>query len=317
MKVSVIIPTYNRPVYLEKCIESLLKQKRAPEEIILVVRSDDMPTYKMLEKYHARPSVSSLIKLIKVIKAGIVYAENQGLKAAAGDIVCFIDDDALASDNWIFDIVRHYEHDPLIGGVGGPAVTVINDNPVIEYTDIFSMMTWFGKRITNTTKIPRAVQEVDLLRGTNMSFRRGLLTGFDEHLLPYWRRFEDDVCLLIKEKGYKLICDPALIVCHSETATCAGAGRDNTPETITGLHHNSIYVKLKHLKGIRKIAAVLYEFVWGDVTSPGFFQIIGYDIKHPAWSSFSRLAYAMIGKVKGIITYLYATFLRKLHTLKV
>ena len=311
MRVSVIISTYNRPAYLEKCIGSLLKQRRMPEEIIAVVRPDDMATYEMLERYKRGTAPAPPIKLIKASEPGIVYAENCGLREAHGDIVCFIDDDATASDNWIADMVRHYEREPSIGGVGGPVIPVINGAPVIEYTNIFSRMTWFGKRITNNTKIPVEVQEVDLLRGANMSFRRDLLAGFDEHLLPYWRRFEDDASLSVKEKGYRLICDPALKVFHFEAVTHAGAGIDKTPETIIGLHHNSIYVKLKHIKGLRKIAAVLYEFIWGDITSPGFFQILGYGVKYRAWRSFSELAYAMIGKVKGIITYSYVVFLKR------
>ncbi len=311
MKTAVIIPTYKRPAHLEKCVESLLKQSRMPEEIIVVARSDNIATRKMLKEYQARAPSSLLIELIEIERSGIVYAENQGLKAATGDIVCFLDDDVTAPENWIADIVTYYERDPSVGGVGGPVIMVIDGNPVIEYTDIFSMMTWFGKRITNTTKIPAGLQEVDLLRGANMSFRRDLLAGFDEHLLPYWRRFEDDACLSVKGKGYRLICDPALKVLHFESVTHAGAGIDKTPETIIGLHHNSVYVKLKHLKGPRKIAALLYEFVWGDAASPGFFQFLGYGVKHHSWRPFSELAYAMIGKVKGIITYLCLLFLRE------
>jgi GT2 family glycosyltransferase len=311
MKVSVIVSTYGRPAYLAKCMESLLRQRRAPEEIILVAQSDDTATCKMLEKYRTGASGPSVIILIEAARYGIVHAENQGLKAATGDIVCFLDDDALAPDNWIADIVRHYERDPSIGGVGGPVIPVVDGDPIIEYTDIFSKMTWLGRRITNTTKIPEKIQEVDLLRGANMSFRRNLVRGFDENLLPYWRRFEDSACLSVKKKGYKLICDPALKILHFEAATQAGPGRDDTPQTIMGLHHNSVYVKLKYLRGFRKIAALFYEFIWGDVTSPGFFQLLAYGVKHPAWRSFSRLSSAMAGKTKGIITYLRVILSRK------
>ena len=82
MKTAVIIPTYKRPAYLEKCVESLLKQRRMPEEIIVVARSDNIATRKMLKEYQARAPGSLLIELIEVERSGIVYAENQGLKAA-------------------------------------------------------------------------------------------------------------------------------------------------------------------------------------------------------------------------------------------
>lgn len=303
MKIAVIIPTYNRPAHIDKCIDSLMKQHMAPDEIIAVVRPDDEATRKILEKHRATASAGTVIKILEVTMPGIVHAENAGLRAAKEDIVCFIDDDAIAPEHWIDGIMRHYERDPTVGGVGGPVVLVIDGKPVIEYTDTFARMTWFGRRITNSTKIPLKVQEVDMLRGANMSFRRRALSGFDERLLPYWRRFEDDACFSVKAQGYKLICDPALAVRHFEAVTHVKMGIDRTPETILGLHHNSMYVKLKHCKGIGKLAAILYEFAWGDITSPGFFHILGYGIKNRSGRSFYELSYAMAGKWKGIITY--------------
>jgi GT2 family glycosyltransferase len=302
-KTSVIIPTYKRPARLKKCVESLLAQSKMPDEIIIVARPDDAAARKIFEECRTKAGGLLSIKFTEVTELGIICAENHGLKAVTGDIVCFLDDDAVAPVNWIDGILGHYDRDPSVGAVGGPVVAVINGNPVIEYTDTFSRMTWFGKRITNSAMIPVCVQEVDLLRGANMSFRRGLLTAFDERLLPYWRRFEDDVCLAVKEKGYRIICDPKLMVSHYGAETHAETGMDKTPETIIGLHHNSIYIKLKHIRGLRKIAAFFYEFVWGDVTSPGFCQIFGYGVKHRSRRSFSELGYAMIGKVKGAVTY--------------
>ncbi|MFH1189377.1 MAG: glycosyltransferase [Candidatus Omnitrophota bacterium] len=313
MKTSVIIPTYRRPGQLKDCIESLLKQRRLPDEIVVVVTAGDTDTYEMLEKHQATRPAACPIKIASIVPLNIVYAENKGCEAAKGDIICFIDDDAVAPENWIEAMLRHYEGDPSVGGVGGPVISVVGDTPIIEYTDIFSRMTWFGRRITNTAKIPVKTQEVHILRGANMSFRREAMVRFDEHLLPYWRRFEDDLCLSIRERGYKLICDPALGVLHYDTKSHAGKKIDQTPETIIGLHHNSMYVKLKHCKGIGKMIAFLYEFIWGDLKNPGFFQFIGYGIKHRSWRSFSDCGYAMVGKVKGVSTYLrsYAVIARE------
>lgn len=305
MKVSIIIPTYKRPDYLERCIESLLKQERPAEELIVVTRQDDLDSINVIAKCKKKKSSITQIKHVLVSKLDIVFAENQGLRAAIGDIVCFIDDDAIALGNWIRDIVKHYERDSKIGGVGGPVIPVIKGKPVIEYTETFSKINWYGKRITNSAKIPKKLQEVDALRGCNMSFKRELIGSFDENLLPYWRRFEDDICLSVKERGYKILCDPDIKVYHYEADIQAGSSKDDTPETIIGLHHNSIYVKLKHFRGVRRIIFVLYEFIWGDDTSPGVIPFLICAIKYRDRHKLYVCLYAIIGKMKGVWTYVH------------
>ena len=302
MKVSVVIPTYKRSSYLKKCLDSLLEQERPPEEIIVVTVKDDHESLQTLSMYEENREKMIHIKHISIDKPNIVVAENQGIKVATGDIVCFIDDDAVAAKNWVREIVKHYQRDSKTGGVGGPVIPVIQGKPIIEYTNVFSKMTWYGKRITNSRKIPTRLQEVDILGGCNMSFRRDLIDPIDENLLPYWRRFEDDMCLSIKEKGYKILCDPNIKVFHHEASR--GLPIDTTPETIIGVHHNSIYVKLKHIKGLKKLICILYESIWGDNTNPGIIPFLYCALKYGDKYKLYECMYAVIGKIKGIWTYI-------------
>lgn len=311
MKTSVIIPTFARPALLEKCLLSLFGQTQLPDECILVTIENDTETKDAIKRVAQANGQDARIKIITVTERNIVRAENEGLKAAHGEIVCFIDDDATAPDNWIKDIVSHFAADPLIGGVGGPVINMVNNKPLIEYTNVFARVTWFGKRITNSTKIPQKALYTDLLRGANMSFRRKLLTGFDENLLPYWRRFEDDACYYIRKLGYRLLCDPRLAVLHAEKKSPYDTQVDRTPETIIGLHHNSTYVTLKHCRGIYKIVAFLFEFVWGDDTSPGLVPLFAMAIKYRERTSLTTLRYALAGKLRGVWT--YTKFLSKLR----
>jgi GT2 family glycosyltransferase len=305
MRASVIIPTYKRPEYLEKCLKSLLAQSVLPEEIIVVRHSDDADTAAVIAVIRQNHPRGDLIKEMLVAKLDIVCSENQGLNVAKGDIVCFIDDDAVACENWIELIILHYQADLHVGGVGGPVIPYVDTGPLIEYTDEFAKITWWGRRITNATKIPCRCSEVDMLRGANMSFRRSLVDGCDEHLLPYWRRFEDDICFSVKSKGYKIIADPELKVFHYEAPMQSKKNRDDTPLRIIGLHHNSVYVKLKHFKGIRKICSLAYDFLWGDDTAPGALAFCIQAVKHLNINMLRLLTYAMIGKLKGILTYMH------------
>lgn len=93
--VSVIIPTFQRPNYLERALTSVLKQTYPNLEIIIVDDNNEGDTYRkkteeLLKKY-------SGYKNIKYLKhknnLGVAEARNTGIKAATGKYICFLDDD--------------------------------------------------------------------------------------------------------------------------------------------------------------------------------------------------------------------------------
>lgn len=97
MKVSIIIPNYNNEKYLEECIESIERQTYNNIEIVIV---DDFSTD------NSRKIINNLQKKYNNIKVillqqnkGVSNARNEGLKAASGEYVTFID-----SDDYYFDI---------------------------------------------------------------------------------------------------------------------------------------------------------------------------------------------------------------------
>ena len=51
MKISVVIPTYNREEHLNNCLESLLLQKKKPFEILIVDNSDDQYVKKIINNF--------------------------------------------------------------------------------------------------------------------------------------------------------------------------------------------------------------------------------------------------------------------------
>ena len=82
--ISIIIPTYNKSIYLKKCIDSIMKQTIDNYEIIVV---DDGTNEEIIKSYN-----SSKINYIKKNK-GISYARNIGLKSAKGKYITFVDSD--------------------------------------------------------------------------------------------------------------------------------------------------------------------------------------------------------------------------------
>ena len=98
MRFSVIVPVYNVAEYLPKCMDSLLAQRCADWELILV---DDGATDgkcpALCDAYGA--AHPGLIRVIHQENGGLGAARNTGLEAARGEYLLFVDsDDTLAPD---------------------------------------------------------------------------------------------------------------------------------------------------------------------------------------------------------------------------
>ena len=82
---SIIIPTYNRPHFLPRAVESALQQTLEEVEVIVVDDGSDEPV--------TLPEHSQL-KVIRLSQnSGNAVARNVGLKAAKGQYVTYLDDD--------------------------------------------------------------------------------------------------------------------------------------------------------------------------------------------------------------------------------
>lgn len=108
-KISIIIPVYNVEDYLERCIQSVLKQAYSNLEIILV---DDGSTDKsglICDEYQIK---YSNIKTFHQENGGLAAARNTGLKYAAGDYITFLDSDDYISDDTYIKLSEHINKQP-------------------------------------------------------------------------------------------------------------------------------------------------------------------------------------------------------------
>lgn len=96
MKVSVIIPVYNVKPYLERCVQSVLRQTYKDLEIILV---DDGSKDNSGELCDQLALLDQRILVIHQENQGLSGARNTGINKATGEYIIFLDSD----DEWILD----------------------------------------------------------------------------------------------------------------------------------------------------------------------------------------------------------------------
>ena len=90
IKISVVIPTYNRVAYLERCISSVIKQSYKIDEIIVIDNNSDDNTAEFIKSKYP------FIKLFNEEKEGVSFARNYGIKKAKNKWIAFLDSD----DEW-------------------------------------------------------------------------------------------------------------------------------------------------------------------------------------------------------------------------
>ena len=88
MKISIIIPVYNSEKFIEKCLDSVVSQKGAELDIIVINDGSTDGTLKILEKYKDNVRVIS-----SETNSGVSSARNKGIPMIQGDYVMFLDAD--------------------------------------------------------------------------------------------------------------------------------------------------------------------------------------------------------------------------------
>ncbi|NOX90175.1 MAG: glycosyltransferase [Calditrichaeota bacterium] len=91
MKISVIIPVYNRPLLVKRAVESVLKQTRPPHEILVIDDGSTDATPEVLRVYEPE------IKIVSQKHKGVSAARNTGIRKAKGDWIALLDSD----DEWL------------------------------------------------------------------------------------------------------------------------------------------------------------------------------------------------------------------------
>lgn len=271
MKLTVVIPTFKRPPDLLRCLDGLDAQRRLPDEVIVVCRQEDGETLELLARWLKQPSPYRK-KQVVVRLPGVIQAMSAGVREASGDIVAFMDDDAVPWPDWVERLMPHYDA-PEIGGVGGRDVMEGAPAPAKR---VVGRVTWYGKLIGHHDQGYGSPREADVLKGVNMSFRRNLIR------FPQFMRgagaqahFEVYVCLSIRRMGYKLIYDPGLMVDHYPAQRHDIDQRNAVVhEAVANASFNLSAALLYGMPAYRRPVRVAYAFLVGDRRTPGLLRFL-------------------------------------------
>ncbi len=117
MKVSVILPTHSNYDDCVEAVESILAQKYQNLELVIIVDNNPDLYYKLSQALEGK---SNKIKLILKNNGNPSLSENRnlGVLLSSGDVIVFTDDDIIADENWIKNLVITYKKYHAVGVSG-------------------------------------------------------------------------------------------------------------------------------------------------------------------------------------------------------
>ena len=212
---SIIINTYNRAGQLEDAIRSALQVDYPKFEVVVVNGPSTDGSDAIVERY------KGVVKALSIDEVNLSVSRNAGIEAAAGDIVCFMDDDAAPHTKWLQHLASAYG-DPQVAGAGGFTIDntgmrwQVQKTICDRYGGGHNVSRFFDERPLNFPGTPFYPS----ILGTNSSFRRSALEevgGFD-HVFAYFLD-ETDVCLRLVDAGYHIRYVPDAVVYHQFAAS--------------------------------------------------------------------------------------------------
>lgn len=166
-KISIITPCYTKERLgdITELLDSVQAQTYDNIEMLVVAeRSPELAS--SIRGYVQEKGYSNIQVLYNQDEWGSYSARNLGIERAQGDILAFIDDDALLFPDWAEETARNYAEDDSVIGLTGPILPLWEDDSMAWFPKelywIFSCTYWDW---TEKTEVRNGY-------GTNISFRR-------------------------------------------------------------------------------------------------------------------------------------------------
>lgn len=204
--VSVVVCGYNAAATLEECLQSLTRCSYPNLDVIVCDDGSTDETAAIARRF-------TDFRLLELPHGGLSVARNAGIEASAGDIVAFLDADAICHPEWPFHLVLSMEGE-TIGASGGPNLPTRRARFVERAVSACP---------GNPIHVLVADDRAEHVPGCNMAFKKDALGAVHWFDPVYTSAGDDvDVCWKILEKGYEIAFSPAAQVRHHRRDTVGG-----------------------------------------------------------------------------------------------
>jgi len=252
LKFSIVINTLNRAHTLPAALKSLQWLRYENFEVIVVNGPSTDNTEAVIQPYLDR------IKYGRCPDANLSMSRNIGIAMADGDIVCFMDDDAVPEPDWLNQLATGYT-EQVVAGVGG----FIRDHTGYKFQCKVVACDRYGNGESfdslDAAKLDSGPKPFRFtsLTGTNSSFRRDAILeigGFDEEYVYFLD--ETDVIVRLIDAGYRVELVPNAEI-HHKYASSDLRSADRVPKSVYFSVRSKAYFCIRHGAPATSLDAVM------------------------------------------------------------
>ena len=266
VKISVIIPIYNKEKYLEECIQSVLAQSIKSLEVICV---DDGSTDRSIEILERMKGSDGRIRILKQRNMGAGAARNKGLEEAEGEFVHFMDADDYYMNEMSLERLYQAGIEQDVQIVGGLFYTEQYGD--IEPKNIYGKL---ADEVKEGTKVFYKDYQYDYYQ-YNYIFQRDLL--IENHIgFPNYCVFEDPPFLVQAMTAAEVFyIQPSPFYCYRLSHPKYVRSEKQIEDLLNGLNDNLIYSAGHGLKALHRLTycrlneEYLHDILWcmkdGDI----------------------------------------------------
>lgn len=213
--VSVVIPTYQRPEALDRCLASLVAQDYSRDRFEVIV-VDDSETSQLADLVAMYSTLR--LTVLAVPHGGPGAARNRGAAAARGDILAFIDDDCTADVRWLSALVAQLGEQPD-AVIGGMVANAVPGNSYVRASHTLLAFLYRYYHVERRGRLP-------FFTTNNVGVRTDVferVSGFDASFA--FASEDRDWCDRCLHLGHPLVYAPDALVWHAPMLTLVGFAR--------------------------------------------------------------------------------------------
>jgi GT2 family glycosyltransferase len=222
-KVSVIIVNYNGQHLLGDLFDSLAKQTRPADEIIMVdnASADDSVEY-------VRRHFSWVEVIVSNVNTGYAEGNNIGLANASGEYIGLLNSDTAVDERWLAELIKILDADENVAAAVSK-IYLASETATIDCAGAeFNNLGFVWGRGTNEPDHGQfdSVMSVPSLTACGALIRRGALQEeplFDSRLFMYYEEF--DLALRLRGRGHSIVYVPTSLVYHKRSQTVQKVGQ--------------------------------------------------------------------------------------------
>lgn len=182
LTVTVVIPTYKRADILPHMLAALKRQTYSNFDVIVVVKPSGDGSEQILREATDNLRITTVTQTV----GHIVDAYFLGVKHSTGNIIAFLDDDALPANDWLEETVKLFDNNHAQAVTGDAFPVLLKENgeiQIIEETEIPSVLSHyefalFGRPLKGLEEYKNCIANSGVVyeRGNNAYWRKRGLT---------------------------------------------------------------------------------------------------------------------------------------------